>query len=47
VSEYVDRIANRLDTRVRVEIGARRGRVIIEVASLEDLERVIGLIAPQ
>ncbi len=46
VSSYVDRLADRLDTRVRVELGASRGRVVIEVASLEDLARVTDLIAP-
>ena len=28
------------DTRVQVELGAKKGRIIIEVADLEDLERV-------
>ena len=29
-----------LDTRVRVEMGAKRGKVVIEFATLEDLERI-------
>lgn len=33
-------LADRLDTRVTVEMGAKRGRVIIEFATLEDLERL-------
>lgn len=33
-------LADRLDTRVGVQMGAKRGRVTIEFADLEDLERI-------
>jgi ParB family chromosome partitioning protein len=33
-------LAEHLDTRVKVEMGAKRGRVVIEFATLEDLERI-------
>jgi len=33
-------LSERLDTRVKVEMGPRKGRVVIEFASLEDLERI-------
>lgn len=33
-------LSDRLDTRVRVTMGAKRGRVTIDFASLEDLERI-------
>ncbi len=33
-------LSDRLDTRVRVSMGAKRGKVTIEFASLEDLERI-------
>lgn len=38
-------LADRLDTRVKVTLGADRGRVIIEFATLDDLERIYGVIA--
>jgi ParB family transcriptional regulator, chromosome partitioning protein len=33
-------LADRLDTRVSVQMGAKRGKVAIEFADLEDLERI-------
>ncbi|CAN5724015.1 ParB/RepB/Spo0J family partition protein [soil metagenome] len=33
-------LSDRLDTRVKVSMGAKRGRVVIDFATLEDLERI-------
>jgi ParB family chromosome partitioning protein len=33
-------LSDRLDTRVKVTMGAKRGKVTIDFASLEDLERI-------
>ncbi|MHB8293677.1 MAG: ParB/RepB/Spo0J family partition protein [Acidimicrobiales bacterium] len=38
--ELEELLALRLDTRVTVEMGAKRGRVVVEFASVEDLERI-------
>ena len=38
-------LADALDTRVGVQMGAKRGRVTIDFADLEDLERIYRLIA--
>jgi ParB family transcriptional regulator, chromosome partitioning protein len=38
--ELEDVLSNRLDTRVKIDMGAKRGRVVIEFADLEDLERI-------
>jgi ParB family chromosome partitioning protein len=38
--ELEELLANHLETRVGVQMGARRGRVMIEFADLEDLERI-------
>ena len=38
------RLSDRLDTRVRVDLGRRRGRITIDFASAEDLERIARLI---
>jgi ParB family chromosome partitioning protein len=40
VLELEELLSEYLDTRVRVSLGAHRGRVVIEFASLEDLERI-------
>ncbi len=44
--ELEELLADRLDTRVGVEMGAKRGKVTIEFADLEDLERIYRLIVP-
>jgi ParB family chromosome partitioning protein len=38
-------LADRLDTRVKLELGRKRGRIEIEFADLEDLERIFLLIS--
>ncbi|MVA74940.1 ParB/RepB/Spo0J family partition protein [Auraticoccus sp. F435] len=37
-------LTDRLDTRVRVEGSARRGRIVIDFASAEDLDRIASLL---
>ncbi len=37
-------LSDRLDTRVLVSMGAKRGRVVIDFATIEDLERIYRLI---
>ena len=47
IAELADRLSDRLDTRVKVQIGKRKGKVLIEFATLDDLQRicdVIGLV---
>jgi ParB family chromosome partitioning protein len=44
VLELEDLLSNHLNTRVKVEMGAKRGRVVIDFATLEDLERVYKLM---
>jgi len=40
VLELEGLLADHLDTRVRVDMGAHRGRIVVEFATLEDLERI-------
>jgi ParB family transcriptional regulator, chromosome partitioning protein len=35
-----------LDTRVKIELGRNRGKLVVEFATMEDLERVLSQIAP-
>lgn len=39
-------LADRLDTSVKITLGAKKGRVSIEFASVDDLNRIIGVLAP-
>jgi ParB family chromosome partitioning protein len=44
VLELEDLLSNLLNTRVKVEMGAKRGRVVVDFATLEDLERIYKLM---
>jgi ParB family transcriptional regulator, chromosome partitioning protein len=43
--ELEELLAEQLDTRVKINMGPRRGRVVIEFADLEDLERIYRVMA--
>lgn len=43
-TELADRLSDRLETRVRVDQGRSRGRITIEFASEEDLDRIATLL---
>jgi len=44
IKELADSLSDRLDTRVSVELGKQKGKITIEFATLEDLERINKLI---
>lgn len=46
LDELAMRLADRLDTRVKVVMGARRGRITVDFASLEDLDRILTVFTP-
>ena len=46
LAELADRLSDRLETRVKVELGQRKGKIAIEFASLDDLRRIIDVIDP-
>jgi ParB family chromosome partitioning protein len=41
-----ERLTDRFDTRVTVTLGQRKGKVTIEFASVQDLNRILELLAP-
>ena len=48
--EIADRLSDRFDTRVKVDMGRSKGKVTIEFGSLDDLNRIVQVIdgsAPQ
>jgi ParB family chromosome partitioning protein len=47
VSELADKLSDAFETRVRVELGRRKGKITVEFASIDDLERIVGVMAPQ
>jgi len=40
-------LADRLDTNVKIQLGSRKGKVSIEFASVEDLNRIMQVIDPE
>ena len=42
--ELAERLSHTFDTRVRVEMGQRKGRIVVEFGSADDLERIAGLM---
>lgn len=44
--ELADRLSDTFDTRVRVELGKRKGKIVVEFASVEDLERIVAAMDP-
>ena len=45
--ELEDLLAGYLDTRVKVEMGSKKGRIVIDFATLEDLERIYRTMTEQ
>ncbi|GHC73824.1 chromosome partitioning protein ParB [Nocardiopsis terrae] len=41
VEEWATRLGDRLDTTVKVDIGRKKGKIVVEFATMEDLERII------
>jgi len=46
ITELGDKLSDAFDTRVRVELGRRKGKITIEFASVDDLERIVATMAP-
>ncbi|MET9219164.1 ParB/RepB/Spo0J family partition protein [Streptomyces sp. NPDC088197] len=46
LTHLASRLSDRFDTRVKVDLGQKRGKIVVEFASIEDLERILGAMAP-
>lgn len=44
LAELADRLSDRFDTRVKVDLGRSKGKITIEFATVDDLERIVDLI---
>jgi ParB family transcriptional regulator, chromosome partitioning protein len=47
LGDIAARLSDRFDTRVKVELGRRKGKITVEFASLDDLERILGELDPE
>jgi ParB family transcriptional regulator, chromosome partitioning protein len=46
LKDLADRLSDVFDTRVKVEIGQRKGKIVVEFATLDDLERIVKTMYP-
>jgi ParB family transcriptional regulator, chromosome partitioning protein len=46
LTELADRLSDALDTRVKVELGKHKGKIVVEFASLGDLQRIVTTLSP-
>ena len=44
LGELAERLSDRLETRVKVDLGRSRGKVTIEFATLDDLQRIVDVV---
>ncbi|MEV5693616.1 ParB/RepB/Spo0J family partition protein [Micromonospora globbae] len=44
LNDLAERLSDRFDTRVKVDIGRNKGKITIEFATVDDLERIVGII---
>jgi ParB family chromosome partitioning protein len=45
--DLAERLSDRLETRVKVELGQRKGKITVEFASLDDLRRIVDVMDPR
>ena len=46
LQDVAERLSNAFDTRVTVSLGKRKGRIVVEFGSVEDLQRIIDVMSP-
>jgi len=46
LADLAERLSDRLETRVRVDLGRTKGRIHIDFASLDDLNRIVAVLDP-
>lgn len=47
LQELAGRLSERLETRVKVDMGKRKGKIVVEFASMEDLERIVAAMSTE
>ena len=46
LQDIAEKISRSYDTRVTVSLGKRKGKIVVEFGSVEDLQRIVGLMDP-
>lgn len=45
--DLADRLSDRFETRVKVDLGRTKGKITVEFASLDDLQRIVDIMDPR
>ncbi len=45
--DLAERLSDRLETRVKVDLGQRKGKITVEFATLDDLQRIVDIMDPR
>lgn len=46
LQELAERLSDTFDTKVKVDLGRRKGRIVVEFGSIDDLERIVAIMQP-
>ncbi|MFC9393915.1 ParB/RepB/Spo0J family partition protein [Streptomyces sp. NPDC057027] len=46
LTDLASRLSDRFETRVKVDLGQKKGKIVVEFASMDDLERILTTLAP-
>ena len=46
LKDVAERLSGTYDTRVTVSLGKRKGKIVVEFGSVDDLQRIVGLMDP-
>ena len=47
LNDLADRLSDRFETRVKVDLGRSKGKITVEFASLDDLQRIVDIMDPR
>ncbi|MDK3255147.1 ParB/RepB/Spo0J family partition protein [Blastococcus capsensis] len=47
VEELGSRLSDMFETKVKIQIGRAKGKIVVEFGSVDDLQRIIGVMAPE
>ena len=46
MEDLAGRLSDAFETQVKIQIGRAKGRIVVEFGSVDDLQRIIGQMAP-
>ena len=47
LTDLADRLSDRFETRVKVDLGRSKGKITVEFATMEDLQRIVDVMDPR